>query len=251
MELTRRNLLGGFGAASALHLLGSSASAQDASPVPESQDIGYGIARVLELPSLLANTAGAWAAAALFLPQIRSLDGHRGYVEAMSETDPLTFSLALVDNETTGAKVLETEIGYVEQVSDRIKAMVKGEFAGAARVCQFADALPADSLPFLYGSAFSMREKQNRPEADLEAAIALIEGDLVPTLVAMHGFIAYVWILTDTGRVAINIWQTAAQVETGNAVIADWSSANTADITVGETVTNVGKVAFAELPGLT
>jgi hypothetical protein len=68
-------------------------------------------------------------------------------------------------------------------------------------------------------------------------------------LAAMEGFVLYTWILTDTGRLAINIWETMEQLEAGDQAVAEYVAENTVQTTVGEPVVHNGTVGYATFVG--
>jgi hypothetical protein len=94
-----------------------------------------------------------------------------------------------------------------------------------------------------------MRNWRNAPGADMETVIAKNTNGLTPMLAVMPGFILYAWLQTADGRTAINIWETPEQQAVGNAVIAPWVAANTAETTTGAPVVTDGVVLYADIPG--
>jgi hypothetical protein len=253
VQITRRTAIGTLAATGLLATTPwPAASAEEATPAAASiATPGVAIARVRKLPTPELNDAIYPDVMRNFLPVTAVVPGFLGYIYAFHATDPaaaITLTLLADDTAATAADAVARQ--YVGGLDPRFTVETPVAARGPVRMFAAISA-PASALPpFLHGCVITMRNRTNAPGADMEAVIARASRGLVPLLEAMPGFILYCWIETEGGRTAINIWETADQLQAGNEAIAAWVADNTADSTVGEPVVNDGIIGYATGPGL-
>ena len=253
MGVTRRTLIGTAAAGVVGARTGMGTRAQDATPAADGPGTpGVALARVRKLPSAALNEAIYPDVMATFLPPTAAVPGFLGYVFAFHQTDPTaSLTLSLLSDETAAASAAEVAQRYVDQLDPRFVLETPVAVGGPMRVYEAAPVPSSQLPPFLHGCVLTLRKRTNAPGVDIEAVIGKAAGDLAPRLRAMPGFVLYGWIQTEGGRTAINIWQTAEQLRAGNAAVADWVAANTADTTVGEPEVQDGRIGYARLSGIT
>lgn len=247
--MTRRTLIGAAAAGVVVARTASGGRAQDATPAVDGPLApGFGLARVRTLPTAALNEAIYPDVMATFLPATAAVAGFFGYVFAFHETDPTaSLTLTLLADEAAVAAAAETAEEYVGGLDPRFAVETPVAVGGPVRVYERTPQPSTDLPPFLNGCVLTARERTNAPGTDIEAVIEKVAGGLAPLLGAMPGFVLYAWLQTDTGRTAINIWETAEQVRAGNEAVAEWVAANTADTTTGEPVVHDGRIGYARL----
>lgn len=225
-----------------------SRAAAQSTPIPPAGAVpSYAIARVRALPTPELNDAIGPDVLATFLPRTAALPGYAGYVLSEHLTDPTaTITLTMLANASAAAD--EGARDYVSSLDARFVAETPVAEQGPVRAFQVTARPVTDLPPFLHGCQFTMRERRNAPDADIEDVVAKLTDGLVPLLMEMPGFVLYCWIQTEDGRVAINIWETADQVVAGNEAVAAWVAENTANTTTGDPVVSDGSVVYADIP---
>ncbi len=261
MALSRRIFLGGMTSAAVLGVTQQwTASAQDgtpvavesASPVAEmGGDPGYAIARVRVLPNEDLNEAIVPHVLHRFLPSIEVVPGFRGYVFANHYDDPAaTITLTLTDDEASAAASDDAAQSFVDGLDPRLSVETPMAERGPLRIFRATDRGADELPPFLNGCQLTIRNRVSAPDADMEAVIALASEGLVPMLAEMDGFVLYVWMQIEGGRVAINIWETAEQLAAGDTAVSEWVAQNTVNTTVGDPIVNSGPIIYASMPGI-
>ncbi|HET7094853.1 MAG TPA: hypothetical protein VFI22_15285 [Thermomicrobiales bacterium] len=257
MTVTRRMVLAGAAAAPLAGLPRLAARAQMATPSADATPAagaagapGFAIVRVRALPSKALNDAIYPDVMARFLPGAEAVPGFRGYLFAFDDNDPATsLTMTLVADQAAADAADAYARTYVSQLDPRFVVTTPVAERGPVRIYAATDAPPADLPPFLNGGVITMRNRTTAPGADVDALITNVQATLVPTMRAMPGFVLYCWILTERGRMAINIWETDEQLKAGDKAIADWVAANSST-TVTDTVVNAGRIGYAILPGI-
>ena len=250
MRIHRRRLLGTVASTAVLASRPGVLAAQSTPVALPSAAPSFAIARVRALPSPDLNAAVIPDVLATFLPRTAAIPGYAGYVISQHLTDPTaTITLTLLADEAVEAAANGVAREYVTSLDPRLAAETPVAEQGPVRIFQATSRPSSELPPFLHGCRFTMRDRRNAPDADIDAVIAKASSGLAPLLADMPGFLLYCWIQVEGGRVAINIWETAAQLAAGNEAIAAWVADNTADTTTGEPVVNDGAVIYADLPG--
>src|SRR5215213_2845567 len=249
MAFNRRQVLGTVVAASLLSSRSHSTAAQSTPVATSAVTPDYAIARVRRLPTPDLAAAIVPDVLATFLPRTAALPGYAGYVFSAHVTDPTaTISLTLLADEAAAKAADQVAREYAASLDPRFVIETPVTDQGPLRIYQ-ATKRPATELPpFLNRCVFTMRNRRNAPDADIEAVIAKNTNDLTPRLAAMPGFVLYAWLQTADGRTAINIWETPDQQAAGNELVAGWVAANTAETTTGPPVVNDGVVVYADIP---
>ena len=256
MSMSRRSLLGGVTLTSASAVLPRAMLAQDAgTPVagsdqagtPEAVAVpGYAIARVRVLPTAELNQAIFPNVMHQYLPQIQAVPGFTGYVFGFDSADPAaSISLHFMTDADAAAATEDVSAGYVASLDARFAVETPLADSGPLRVFGVTDRPSSELPPFLHGAAVTSRQRQTAPGADIEAVVTQATEELLPMLAAMEGFVLYAWIQTETGRTAINIWETAEQMAAGDQAVADYVAQNTISTTVGEPIVHSGTVGYA------
>jgi len=80
--------------------------------------------------------------------------------------------------------------------------------------------------------------------------IGRLRSGLLPLLAPMPGFIAYLWVLTEGGRVAMTIWDTPLEAAAGEVVVANWVASNTASTLTGDPGVTTLQIWWADFPGV-
>lgn len=211
---------------------------------------GFAIARVRTLPSAALNEAIYPDVMARFLPGTAALPGFRGYVFAFDENDPATsLTMTFVADQAAADAADAYARTYVSHLDPRFVVTTPLAERGPIRIYETTDAPAAALPPFLNGCVITTRNRTSAPGADMDALLAKVQATFVPTLRAMPGFVLYCWILTEHGRLTVNIWETDAQLKAGDKAAADWVAANSAS-TVANTVVTAGRIGYAILPGV-
>ena len=249
--VTRRTMLATTAlAAAAYGMPAMRAAAQDATPEADESGVGYAIARVRGIAS--PELAQAIYADALtnFLPANREVDGYRGYAIAFLDDDPTgQITLSLLADESAVAASGDVSAAYVAQVDPRFEVELRDEQTGRMRVWLMSDRTRSELPPNLAGCAITLRERISADGIDFENIVAMVASDLAPQLAAMEGFVLYGLLQTDTGRVGINIWETAEQLAAGNEAVAAWTGVHTIGTWVGDPVIYDGAIGYAEIVG--
>jgi hypothetical protein len=250
MRVNRRQVLGTVAAASLLSRRFGRTAAQSTPVATSAVTPGYAIARVRRFPTPDLAAAIVPDVLATFLPRTAALPGYAGYVFSAHLTEPTTtISLTLMADASDAAAADRVAREYVATLDPRFVTETPVTEQGPVRIFQTTTRPAADLPPFLQGCQFTMRNRANAPGVDIEAVIARASDILMPMLVAMPGFVCYWWILTEDGRTAINIWETAEQLAAGNEAVAAYVAANSAGTTTGDPIVNDGVVIYADLPG--
>ena len=224
------------------------ATAQEASPIAAGTPPGFGITRVRVLPTPELAQAIFPDAMTRFLPRTREIPGYRGYAFAFVNDDPAAqITMTLLDDaaaaETAGAVAEE----YVGGLDPRLTPDTPFADQGPIRVYRQTERSSADIPPLLHGCQITIRHRTNAPDVNVDALVTLVQNDLAPSLQAMEGFVLYAWIEVEGGRVAVNIWETAAQLEAGNDAVAAYVAANTSKTTIGDPEVYSGTIAYSDI----
>ena len=247
MSLSRRNLLGGAALAGASSIVASSALAQDAaSPVAvQTGPPGYAIVRVRALPTAELNNAVYPNVMHHYLPLIEATPGYGGYLFAFHDDEPgSSITITPTTDEAAGVKSDEAATGYIAGLDPRFTPETPLAQRGPLRAWGLTDRSPSELSPFLHGYKVTVRDRQSAPGADVEAIVAQVNDELLPMLMGMDGFILYAWVQTETGRTAINIWETAEQMAAGDQAVAEYVAQNTVSTTVGDPIVNNGTIGY-------
>ncbi|CAN5707491.1 hypothetical protein BH23CHL5_BH23CHL5_15790 [soil metagenome] len=261
VAISRRILLGGMTSAAVLGVTqqwpvtaqdGTPVAVESASPVAElSGDPGFAIARVRALPSAELNEAIVPHVLHRFFPTIEVVPGFRGYVFANHYDDPAaTITLTLTDDDSSASASDDAAQGFVDGLDPRFTVETPMAERGPLRIFRATDRGAEELPPFLNGCQLTIRNRVTAPDADIEAVIALASEGLVPMLAEMDGFVMYVWMQIEGGRVAINIWETTEQLAAGDAAVSEWVAQNTVNTTVGDPIVNSGPIIYASMPGI-
>jgi hypothetical protein len=251
MRVSRRSVIGGTAAFAAIPAMGRDTLARQATPIAESVGApGFGLVRA----RLHATAAIAQAVypevMTHFLPPTREVPGYHGYVFAFNQDDPTgVITATFVSDETAANEAAAVAREYVDGVEPRLTPETPFSQQGALRIYHPTDRAASETPPFLHDCLVTMRHRMNAPDIDIDAVVALAQDGLAPMLAAMDGFVLYAWIQVEGGRVAINIWETAEQLDAGNAAVADFVAENTVETTVGEPVVYTGPIGYSDLLG--
>ncbi|MBX3069036.1 MAG: hypothetical protein KF883_00910 [Thermomicrobiales bacterium] len=247
MSLTRRTLLGGVTLAGASSLVANTGLAQE-NATPDATDAGtpgYAITRVRALPTAELNQAIFPNVTHQFLPLLEGAPGFSGYLFGFHDDEPgSSISLSLTTDEAASTAADEAAAGYVGSLDPRFTVETPLARSGPLRAYGVTDRPTSELSPFLHGYKVTVRDRETAPGADIEAVIAQVNDDLLPLMMGMEGFVLYAWIQTETGRVAINIWETADQMAAGDQAVSDFVAQNTVSTTVGEPVVHNGTVGY-------
>lgn len=252
MHINRRTILG---VAATSAVLATPFGRTAAAGVPNAQDDdapGYEIVRVRTVATPALREAVDADVLATFFPLTVALPGYRGYLLGNHLDDPTSnITLTLLAAEADGAGAGEMAQTYVETLDPRLTPETPFREQGPIRVFHTTTHAAADLPPFLNGCTIALRAWQTAPDADIEALLADVTAPdgLVSELAALPGFVFYLWMRTEDGLAAINLWETQAQSAAGTAAAVAWASANTVGVTTGEpTITN-GTVTYADVVG--
>lgn len=250
MHANGRTLFGGALASAAVmaapRLL---AGAQEASPEPAPGAApGFGIARVRTHASPETLQAVYADVLSTFLPATQAVPGYGGYVFAFDGGGPTaSINITLLADAAAADAASTVAMDYVAGMDPRLTPETPFAEQGAIRVFETATEAAGDLLPLLNGCQITMRQRVNAPEADMETVVGDLNSGLTPILKAMDGFILYCWILTEDGRVAINIWESAEQLVAGDEAVTAWAAENTRAATVGEPLVHQGVIGYTDL----
>lgn len=245
MSMTRRTLVTAATLAGAGALTHQSILAQDAATPAAGNAPGFAIARVRALPTAELNQSVYPNVMHQFLPLIQSEAGFTGYLFAFDDADPgASITLTFVTDADAATASNDAAAGYVAGLDPRFTVETPMAQSGPLRAYGVTGRPASELPPFLHGTVVTVRERETAPGADIEAVVAQVNDDLLPMLAEMDGFVLYAWIQTETGRVAINIWETAEQLAAGDQVVADYVAQNTVSTTVGEPIVHNGVVGY-------
>ncbi len=250
MQMTRRTVFGGaLATAATLAAPALLAGAQEASPQPTSTGApGFGIARVRTHATPETLQAVYADVLSTFLPATQAVPGYAGYIFAFDGDDSTaSINITLLADAAAADAAGTVAMDYVDGMDPRLTPETPLAEQGAVRVYETANPGSAELPPLLNGCHITMRQRVNAPDADMEAVVRDLNSGLAPILAGMDGFILYCWILTDDGRVAINIWETAEQLAAGNEAVTSWAAENTSSATVGEPLVHEGVVGYSDI----
>ena len=251
---TRRSLIGAAAATSAFAVLPPmTVHGQEATP-PAQETIGpaYATARVRTQPSAALNQAIYPDVMATFLPPTMAIPGFLGYTFVFDDADPATaFTFSTLTSEEAALASEDVARAYVDQLDPRFVTETPLSASGPVRMYA-TSAKPATELPpFLHGAAFTMRDQTNAPGLDLEDAIRIATETLIPLFRSLPGFVLYCWFERPGGRIAINIWETAADLAAASDALVAWREEYFATPTASEQLNYDGTVGYATIAGLT
>jgi hypothetical protein len=254
VRTTRRSLIGAAAATSTVIIWPHrSASAQDATPTPiENTGPAHATARVRIQPSAALNQAIYPDVMATFVPAAMAIPGFLGYAFVFDAADPATaFTVSTLTGEPAARASEDVGQAYVDQLDPRF--ITETPLSAEGRVRMYATtAKPATELPpFLHGAAFTMRDQTNAPGLDLEDAIRIATATLIPLFRSLPGFVLYCWFERPGGRIAINIWETAADLAAASEALAAWREEHFATPTASQEQAYNGTVGYATIAGLT
>ncbi len=250
--VTRRSVLGTTAlAAVGFGLPAMTATAQDATPEAETVDAGYAIFRVRELPTPELSEAITANVMSGFLPGFRELAGYAGYVFAFDTDNPAgQHTLALTADPSGADDYTTISQDFVATLDPRFDPALLDQTDGPVRSWTVTTRTLSELPPNLAGCSMTTRNRENAEGVDVEHLATLVNDELAPIFAAMPGFVMYAYILTETGRVGINIWETTADRDAGDQAVADWAAEHTAGTWVGDVTVHNGTIYFAELAGL-
>jgi hypothetical protein len=260
MHTTRRALIGGAGAAlAAAGLHASPLVAQEASPVAVSDATpagmdgppGYAIARVRRLPDATLNQANYPNVMATYLPRLEQVPGFMGYVFAFDDDDPDgSFSLTLLDDESSVAGVESVTTEYVASLDPRFAVETPWASQGAVRMFAATSRPLAELPPFLHGAPLLIRDQTSTPDFDLEAAVALATETLLPRFMEQPGFVLYCWFVREGGRVVVEIWETPEDLEASREMLLAWRDEHFSAPTSTDTTDIEGTIGYVTIAAL-
>ena len=218
MRISRRSVIGGTMALAAVPVIQGDLLARQATPVADAAGApGYAIVRARTHATAEVAQAVYPEVMTHFLPPTREVPGYRGYAFAFNNADPNgVITATFVDDEAAADQAAAVAQAYVAGVEPRLAPETPFSQQGALRIYQPTDRPASELPPFLHGCLITMRHRISAPDIDVDAVVALARDELTPMLAAMDGFVLYAWMQVDGGRVAINIWETEAQLEAGN-----------------------------------
>jgi hypothetical protein len=230
-----------------------SVSAQNATPPPtEGDGPAYATARVRTQPSAALNQAVYPDVMATFLPPTMAIPGFLGYAFVFDDADPATaFTFSTLTSEEAALASLTVAQEYVAQLDPRFVTETPLSTEGPVRMYATSAKPAAELPPFLHGAAFTMRDQTNAPGLDLEDAIRIATETLIPLFQSLPGFVLYCWFERPGGRIAINIWETAADLAAASDALAAWREEYFATPTASQEVDYNGTVGYARIAGLT
>lgn len=212
---------------------------------------GYAIFRVRSVPTPELAEAITPSVMADFVPALREVPGYVGYVLAEDTDNPaghLTLALTADESGAPGVTAVSTE--FVEALDPRFAVELVAQIDGAVRAWGVTARTTAELPPNLAGCAITMRYRESPEGLDMDHVIAQVQESLIPLFADMPGFIMYALVPTESGRAGINIWETVADMDAGNASVGEWAAANQAGTWVGDPVVHTGTISFAELAAL-
>jgi hypothetical protein len=233
-------------------LPGFSISAQNATPPPpEAEAPTYATARVRTQPSAALNQAIYPDVMARYLPSITTIPGFLGYTFVFDDADPATsFTFATMTSEEAALASQEIVQRYVAQLDPRFVTETPLSADGPIRMYATSAKAAAELPPFLHGAAFTMRDQTNAPGLDLEDAIRIATETLIPLFQSLPGFVLYCWFERPGGRIAINIWETAADLAAAGDALAAWREEHFATPTASQEIGYNGTIGYATIAGL-
>lgn len=254
MLVTRRTLLGGaIAGVATLATPSMLTGAQDASPAADAVTVpGFGIARVRTHPTADLLQAVYADVLANFLPATTAVPGYAGYLFAFDDADPTaSVNITLLADAAAVDTANAVALDYVQGMDPRLTPETPLAEQGEVRIFQVTDRSRIDLPPLLNGCHITMRHRLNASDTDIEAVIESAANGFGPIIREMEGYVLYGWMHTEGGRVSFNIWETAAQLATGNEAVAEFVAANPVITTEGETVVHNGVIGYSDIFGRT
>ncbi len=254
MVTTRRALLGKAAAVSAvMTMLPGASVAQDGTPIAGGDiEPGFAAVRVRTLPSAELNQAIFPDVMASVLPPIAALPGFHGYTFVFDDADPATaFTLSTFATEEAAPDSVEVAQMYVEALDSRFVMETPLSIEGRVRMYATTGTPAAELPPFLNGAVFTIRDQTTAPGINIEDAISIAQEILIPVFLSLPGFVLYCWFERPGGRVAINIWETAADLEAASEALVAWREEHFTTPTASEEVAYRGTIGYSRITGLT
>jgi len=252
MQMTRRRLIGGALVAATTSVApGLIVRAQEATPGTEAAaPPGFGIARVRKHPTAEVAQAVYPDVMSRFLPMTAALSGYRGYIFAFDDADPkITINVTLLADANAADEANAVAQTYVRGMDTRLTPETPVAEQGPVRIYQLTDKPRLEVPPLLHGCQITLRHQIALPDVDRDAVASSATERLVPILHGMDGFVLYCGILTEGGWVAIDIWETASQMQAGNEAVAVWEAENSLASAGGESVTHHGVISYSDILG--
>lgn len=253
MNVTRRALMGGIAAAGVLASVPRiEAHAQEATPTAAADEApGYGIVRIRALASAELNQALVPHVANTFLTATQAVPGYSGYLYAFHDTDETaSITMTFMADSAAADEADAVARDFVGGLDPRFATETPLAERGPVRIYHPTSRPLSELPPFLYNCAVSTRSWVSLPDADLDDVVARVSDGLVPLLSEMPGFVLYVWMQTEEGRLTVTVWETEEQLDAGHEAALAWVADNTADTSTGVPVVNNGFIVYSDLAGL-
>jgi len=214
-------------------------------------DVGFASSRVRQSasPERLYQTIGQVLADGVGV--FRAIEGYRGFIYATDLIDVARgHTLALYNNAMAGAFGLERGQRVLGSLDPRLASTVVDGGDGVTRLAYFTTRGAATLPPSLTGCYLSQRIKRTPRTNDPNALVELVTAKELPLLAVLDGFIAYLWMQTGEGRIAITIWETYDQMRVGATVSEAWIAKNELAQPIDETIVHEAEITYADLPFL-
>jgi hypothetical protein len=264
---TRRSLVaagaalaGGFlvtrGSASAQ---GSTPGSAMASPVADITPLGHVVMRMRPFDDPQYRDEMNAQVIEQFLPAIAAVDGFLGYLVADVIDDPaLTFGVTVMrDLEAVAAAddVVESFV-FQDHIDEHVVIEETRRWAGDLLILGQTDEATTDAATpplddFGAGYFITARIYQSIPGTDPRGFVAEATSGFLPIVLAIPGFVGYLWFPTEEGFVALSLYDTEASAIESTEAASEWAAehlaayTNTPPEVINATVVHANMPIFA------
>ncbi len=237
---------------------GRRAGAQEATSTGDATTFGYAVVRMRPLDDPAVRDQINQAVIDEFLPVIAEVDGFLGYLVADVIHDPtLTLGFTLLTDRAASARSDEAVRDFVfqDEIDTHVIIEETRRWEGDLLVLGLPPeatatpaATPVDDNGL--GDIITVRIYESLPDTDPRDFVPEITSGFVPIIVAIPGFVGYVWFPIEGGFVSISLFtdETAANASTdaGRA----WVAENMAAYSPGNPEVINATVVYANTPVL-
>lgn len=232
------------------------AAAQGATPVALTPG-GYVSARLRVLKMADARPQVNELVLSGFAPKVQALAGYGGYLLGDVIDQPAqSLSVVAFDRQSQAAGFDALAKTFVTSVAAKVDAAATKGWAGDLLMWgapQATAGTPAASPVAGAGSGagkgyIAFRVHASKPGTNPRDFVPAAIDGFLPILTAISGFKGYLWFPTNTGFVAVSVFDSIDSAQASNAAAKDWALKNLAKYTDGNPMIVNANVVFDDLP---
>lgn len=186
-----------------------------------------------------------------FAPKVKALAGYGGYLLG-DVIDQPTRSLSVVafDKQSQTAGFDAAAKTFVESVADMVDAAATMSWAGDLLMwgAPSTSAATPVATPSMGSGYIAFRVHTSKPGTNPRDFVPAAIDGFLPIVTGIAGFEGYLWFPTETGFVAVSLFDSIDSAQASNAAAKDWATKNLAKYTDGNPMIVNANVVFDDLP---